>query len=61
MDLKRLLDKHNEMKKPLGEELVKSYMWQLLQGLAYCHNHMVLHRDLKPQNLLIDEKGEYSF
>lgn len=29
-------------------------MRQLLQGLAYCHAHNVLHRDLKPQNLLIN-------
>ena len=26
-------------------------------GIAYCHDHRVLHRDLKPQNLLIDNKG----
>ncbi|OQR69379.1 cyclin-dependent kinase 2-like [Tropilaelaps mercedesae] len=57
MDLKRLLDRHSRTKTPLGEDLVKSYMWQLLQGLAYCHQHMILHRDLKPQNLLIDNKG----
>jgi len=37
--------------------LVKSYMSQLLDGIAYCHAHQVLHRDLKPQNLLIDNKG----
>ena len=28
-----------------------------LDGIAYCHDHRVLHRDLKPQNLLIDNKG----
>ena len=33
-------------------------MFQLLRGLAYCHKRRVLHRDLKPQNLLISEKGE---
>ena len=31
---------------------------QMLRGLAYCHARRVLHRDLKPQNLLINEKGE---
>lgn len=36
----------------------KSYTWQLLQGIAYCHAHRVLHRDLKPQNLLIDSEGQ---
>ena len=32
-------------------------MHQLLQGIAFCHGHRVLHRDLKPQNLLIDKEG----
>lgn len=32
-------------------------MYQLLQGIAYCHSHLVLHRDLKPQNLLLDQEG----
>lgn len=32
-------------------------MYQLLKGIAYCHSHRVVHRDLKPQNLLIDRNG----
>lgn len=35
----------------------QSYLFQLLQGLAFCHAHRVLHRDLKPQNLLINADG----
>ncbi|KAI7857546.1 serine/threonine-protein kinase pef1 [Circinella umbellata] len=38
--------------------LIKSFMYQLLQGIAYCHENRVLHRDLKPQNLLINKKLE---
>jgi len=41
----------------LPENLAKSYLRQLLSGIAYCHTHRVLHRDLKPQNLLIDNRG----
>ncbi|XP_042198020.1 cyclin-dependent kinase 18 isoform X2 [Callorhinchus milii] len=37
---------------------VKIFMFQLLRGLSYCHKRKVLHRDLKPQNLLINERGE---
>jgi len=32
----------------------QKYLYQMLSGIAYCHSHRVLHRDLKPQNLLID-------
>lgn len=33
-------------------------MYQLIKGIAYCHEKLVLHRDLKPQNLLINRRGE---
>jgi serine/threonine protein kinase len=32
---------------------------QLLRGVAFCHAHRVLHRDLKPHNLLIDRAVRY--
>ena len=29
----------------------------MLKGIAFCHAHMILHRDLKPQNLLVNKNG----
>uniref|UniRef100_A0A4W3H6Z2 Cyclin-dependent kinase 15 n=1 Tax=Callorhinchus milii TaxID=7868 RepID=A0A4W3H6Z2_CALMI len=37
---------------------VKLFLYQLLRGLAYIHSCHILHRDLKPQNLLISCVGE---
>jgi serine/threonine protein kinase len=33
-------------------------MYQILTGVLYMHGNKVFHRDLKPQNILINEKGD---
>ncbi|XP_029056347.1 cyclin-dependent kinase 2 isoform X1 [Osmia lignaria lignaria] len=53
-DLKKLLD---FVKGGLDQALVKSYLYQLLKAISFCHLRCILHRDLKPQNLLIDREG----
>ena len=53
-DLKKFLDIN---KGPLQPMLVKSYLYQILSAIKYCHSKRILHRDLKPQNLLIDSDG----
>lgn len=41
----------------LDANVIKRFMSQLIKGICYCHSHRILHRDLKPQNLLIDKEG----
>uniref|UniRef100_A0AAY4D797 cyclin-dependent kinase n=1 Tax=Denticeps clupeoides TaxID=299321 RepID=A0AAY4D797_9TELE len=55
MDLKQYMDDCGSL---INAPNVKIFLFQLLRGLAYCHGRKVLHRDLKPQNLLINERGE---
>lgn len=52
-DLKKFMQRNG----PLTPAQVKSFTYQLLLGIEHCHAHRIMHRDLKPQNLLIDRKG----
>jgi cyclin-dependent kinase len=54
-DLKKYLD---ICEGGLEVTILKSFLYQLLCGVAFCHTHRVLHRDLKPQNLLINREGK---
>jgi cyclin-dependent kinase 12/13 len=38
-------------------EYVKSYMFQLLSGMKYLHDHSILHRDIKTANILISRNN----
>ncbi|KAK5892912.1 hypothetical protein CesoFtcFv8_013257 [Champsocephalus esox] len=54
-DLCQYMDRHPG---GLHPDNVKLFLFQLLRGLSYIHQRYILHRDLKPQNLLIGDTGE---
>lgn len=57
-DLKQFMN--SKYGKGVGMEphVVKEFTFQILLGLRYCHSMGILHRDLKPQNLLIELKTQ---
>ncbi|CAD8147608.1 unnamed protein product [Paramecium pentaurelia] len=50
-DLRKYLDKNTS----ITLNNLKPIIYQILLGLSYCHSRRVLHRDLKPQNILLNE------
>lgn len=34
----------------------KHYIYQVLKGLHYAHSQGIMHRDIKPQNVIIDHE-----
>ena len=42
----------------ISEEQVLEWTQQLMEALAYCHAQGVIHRDVKPQNVIITSQGQ---
>ena len=49
-----LYEKIKDRKQPLPTDVVKSYMYQLLKALEHMHRNGIFHRDVKPENILLD-------
>ncbi|EDQ87760.1 uncharacterized protein MONBRDRAFT_33116 [Monosiga brevicollis MX1] len=56
-DLWWLCNDHRSANLRLQEPMLKSIMFQLLQGVHYLHEQWVLHRDLKPANVFLTRGG----
>lgn len=53
-NLYRVLKYYNKTKQPFPNILLKLYSYQMFRSLAYIHGCGICHRDIKPQNILVD-------
>lgn len=50
------LKKYMVSEGPLSSKQVKLFATQILKGIDYCHSIGIMHRDLKPQNILVSQQ-----
>ncbi|XP_069705463.1 cyclin-dependent kinase-like 2 isoform X2 [Periplaneta americana] len=52
-----ILDELENNTSGLGDELSRQYIFQVLRGIEFCHNNNIVHRDVKPENVLVSQLG----
>jgi len=53
-NLIKVLKDYSKKKEMIPMEYVKVYAFQMLKAINYLHMRDICHRDIKPQNFLID-------
>lgn len=63
MDLHQYIESIEKKDKKMSIDpfTIKKFMYELLCGISECHMRMIMHRDLKTANLLIDKNGKCWF
>ncbi|XP_062054649.1 cyclin-dependent kinase-like 2 isoform X1 [Lepus europaeus] len=41
----------------LDDQVVQKYLFQIINGIGFCHSHNIIHRDIKPENILVSQSG----
>lgn len=59
-DLHDLIDSFSRAKLAIPLSVIRSVLWQLLQATAYLHSRWIMHRDIKPTNILIFDNEHHS-
>ncbi|KPI99803.1 Cyclin-dependent kinase-like 2 [Papilio xuthus] len=52
-----LLDELEAARGGLGDHTTRRHLYQLLKGIDYCHQNSIIHRDVKPENVLVSQTG----
>jgi 5'-AMP-activated protein kinase, catalytic alpha subunit len=51
------LSKCLDLEQKLTEVEACKYFWQILSAIEHMHNLGIVHRDIKPDNILLDDQG----
>ncbi|XP_014671483.1 PREDICTED: cyclin-dependent kinase-like 2 isoform X1 [Priapulus caudatus] len=52
-----ILDELNHYEAPIPHECARKYVFQVVRGIEFCHAHGIVHRDVKPENVLLSTGG----
>jgi len=58
IDGQDLLDVLEEDKRHLGQHELKNILLKILDAIGFMHDRNILHRDISPDNILLDKSGE---